>query len=77
MPSVTIRDVPQATRDELAARAAGAGQSLQEYLRSMLVELAEKPDLETILARARARALATETIVPADVILEHLAADRR
>ena len=77
MPSITVRDVPQATRDELAARAAGAGQSLQEYLRSTLVELAEKPDLETILARARTRALATETVVSADVILEQLEADRR
>lgn len=77
MPSITIRDVPQETRDELAARAAGAGQSLQEYLRSTLVELAEKPDLETILARARARALATETTVTAEEILEHLEADRR
>jgi plasmid stability protein len=77
MPSITVRDVPQETRDELAARAAGAGQSLQEYLRSTLVELAGKPDLETILARARARALATESTVPADVILEHLEADRR
>jgi plasmid stability protein len=41
--SVTIRDVPDETRDELAARAARLGQSLQEYLRGQLVELAAKP----------------------------------
>jgi plasmid stability protein len=32
--SITIRDVPQKTRDELAARAALTGRSLQEYLRA-------------------------------------------
>ena len=37
--SITIRDVPDETRDELAARAALTGRSLQEYLRSKLVGL--------------------------------------
>jgi plasmid stability protein len=31
--SVTIRNVPDETRNELAARAALTGRSLQEYLR--------------------------------------------
>jgi hypothetical protein len=35
--SITIRDVPDETRDELAARAALSGRSLQEYLRARLV----------------------------------------
>ncbi|MGH3209759.1 MAG: FitA-like ribbon-helix-helix domain-containing protein, partial [Trebonia sp.] len=38
--SITIRDVPDETRDELAARAAATGRSLQEYLRSKLIDLA-------------------------------------
>jgi len=42
--SITIRDVPEETRDELASRAALTGRSLQEYLRAQLVELARKPD---------------------------------
>lgn len=77
MPSITIRDVPQHTRDELAARAAGAGQSLQEYLRSTLVELAEKPDIGLILSEIRHRKMAAGTRITADEILHHRDADRR
>ena len=77
MPSITIRDVPQETRDELAARAAGAGQSLQEYLRSTLVELAEKPDIGLILSEIRHRKMAAGTRITAEEILRHRDADRR
>src|SRR5581483_6742011 len=42
MASITIRDVPDETRDELAARAARSGRWLQEYLRAQLVELARR-----------------------------------
>ncbi|MEX0581309.1 MAG: hypothetical protein WD228_09420, partial [Mycobacterium sp.] len=59
MVAVTVRDVPDTVRDELAARAARQGQSLQEYLRSLLVNVAEKPTVEEVLARARARVAAT------------------
>ena len=59
MVAVTIRQVPEAVRDELAARAAREGQSLQEYLRSLLVSVAEKPTVDEVLARARARVAAT------------------
>lgn len=59
MVAVTIRDVPGEVRDELAARAARRGQSLQEYLRLVLVSAAEKPTVEEVLARARARVAAT------------------
>jgi len=56
---VTVRDVPDGVRDELAARAARNGQSLQEYLRTLLVNVAEKPTVDDVLARARARVEAT------------------
>ena len=59
MVAVTVRDVPVAVRDELAARAARNGQSLQEYLRTLLVNVAEKPTVGDVLARARARVEAT------------------
>jgi plasmid stability protein len=59
MVAVTIRDVPDGVRDELAARAARDGQSLQEYLRTLLVNVAEKPTVGEVLARARARVEAT------------------
>jgi plasmid stability protein len=55
MPSVTIRDVPEPTRHELAARAARSGRSLQEYLRQTLIELAERPSAEDWAAQVRAR----------------------
>jgi antitoxin FitA len=55
MASVTIRDVPDDTRDELAARAARSGRSLQEYLRAKLIELARRPEPEVFLARVRER----------------------
>jgi plasmid stability protein len=37
---ITIRDVPEQVRDELAARAALKGQSMQEFLRAELARLA-------------------------------------
>ena len=59
MVAVTVRNVPDEVRDELAARAAREGQSLQEYLRSLLITVAEKPTVAEVLARARARVAAT------------------
>ena len=70
--SITIRDVPEATRDELAARAARSGRSLQEYLRLELIELAERPDPSDVIARARERVARTGTKLPATTILELL-----
>jgi len=75
--SITIRDVPDETRDELAARAAATGRSLQEYLRSRLVELARQPEAETLVERIRARKSATRSSLPAQQILTHLDEDRR
>ena len=75
--SITIRGVPNETRDELAARAALSGRSLQEYLRAQLIELARRPDAETILARVRERKERTGSRLPADRILAHRDSDRR
>ena len=61
MVAVTIRGVPDGVRDELAARAARSGQSLQEYLRALLGRHAEKLTVDEVLARARARVAATGT----------------
>jgi plasmid stability protein len=75
--SITIRDVPDETRDELAARAALSGRSLQEYLRARLVELARQPDAEALVQRIHARKAATGSSLPADRILSHRDHDRR
>jgi plasmid stability protein len=76
MPSITIRDVPDDTRDELAARARRSGRSLQEFLRAELIELADKPDPAEVRARVRARREHATADVSPERILEHLRADR-
>jgi antitoxin FitA len=75
--AITVRDVPDEVRDELAARAARAGKSLQEYLRGMLIETAARPPVEDVIARARARVEATGARVDAESILAARDAERR
>lgn len=77
MVAVTIRDVPDDVRDELAARAARAGQSLQEYLRALLVDTVDKPTLDEVLSRARARVTSTRTRLDSAATLSARDADRR
>jgi hypothetical protein len=75
--AITVRDVPGEVRDEPAARAAHGGQSLQEYLRAMLVDAASRPPVADVIARARARVDATGVRVDAASILAARDADRR
>jgi plasmid stability protein len=75
--AITVRDVPDNVRDELAARAARAHQSLQEYLRSMLIDSAARPPVSDVIARARARVEVTGSTVSAASILAARDADRR
>jgi plasmid stability protein len=75
--AITIRDVPDETGRELAARAAASGRSLQEYLLAHLIELAERPDPEVLVARLRARKEQLGTRLSREAILAHKAADRR
>jgi plasmid stability protein len=77
MPSITIRDVPDDVRDELAARAARAGRSLQEHLRTELIELARRPTIDEWLADVRRRKASTRTHLSREQILAHRDADRR
>lgn len=56
--SITIRAVPDEVRDELGARAARSGRSLQEYLVTELAELAARPSIEDALREVRSRAAA-------------------
>ncbi|GAA1800962.1 FitA-like ribbon-helix-helix domain-containing protein [Agromyces neolithicus] len=74
--TITVRAVPDAVRDTLAARAALAGQSLQEYLSAQLVALAEKPSPIEALARARLRARSYPPLTEAE-LFDALDADRR
>ena len=74
--SITIRNVPDATGDELASRAAATGRSLQEYLRALLIEVASRPDPDVLLARVRERKTRTGSYLRPDTILELRDADR-
>jgi plasmid stability protein len=75
--NITIRDVPEKVRDELAGRAASQGQSMQEFLRATLERLAARPTAESWLRQVRARKRAAQTRVSADQILKSRDADRR
>jgi plasmid stability protein len=75
--AITIRNVPDEVRDVLAARAAGAGQSLQEYLRAHLIDTAARPSLPDVIARARSRVEATGTRLDMAAIVAELDQDRR
>jgi plasmid stability protein len=74
---ITIRDVSQSVRDELAARAAAQGKSMQEYLRAELERLAARPPIEKVLERIRERKAMAGTLLSADEICAHCDADRR
>ena len=74
---ITVRNVPEAVRDELAARAALAHKSMQEYLRGELERLASRPSIDRWLERVRERQSITETRFAAGSILRHLDAGRR
>lgn len=74
---ITIRDVPDHVRDELASRAARARKSMQEYLKEELERLAARPSVDAWLERVRERKQAAERRVPAARILKHRDTDRR
>lgn len=74
---ITIRDVPEKVRDELASRAALQGKSMQEYLRGELERLATRPSVESWLEQVRKRKRAADSRVSTAQILRHRDADRR
>jgi antitoxin FitA len=55
MPSVQIKNVPPDVHRVLRQRAAGAGQSLQEYLLAQLTQQAREETLDEVLDRAGGR----------------------
>ena len=74
MKSIQVRNVPERTHAVLRKRAAEAGMSLQEYLLTTLNELASRPTVEEVLARAAGRAGGR---VPLSVAARDLRAERR
>jgi plasmid stability protein len=74
---ITIRDVPESVRDELAARAARQGKSMQEFLRLALERMAARPSIEAWLDGVRRRKEVTRSRVTARDIVRARDADRR
>jgi antitoxin FitA len=73
--AITIRNVPDHVRNELASRAAAQGWSLQEFLLQQLIELSKRPDRVSLLARIERRLDGT-TLTTAQLI-EASDAERR
>jgi antitoxin FitA len=74
---INIRDVPEKVRDELAARAALQGKSMQEFLRAELERLAARPSIDAWLEQVRKRKRATRTRISTKHILDSRNSDRR
>lgn len=74
---ITIRDVPEEVRDELASRAARERKSMQEFLKEELERLASRPSIHSWLERVRERKRAGDRHISAKQILKHRDADRR
>ena len=73
---ITIRNVPEEVRDELASRAALKRQSMQEYLREALERMASVPSREVVLERARRRVEASDSRITSADIVRMLEEDR-
>ena len=71
--AITIRNVPEHVRNILAARAAGSGRSLQEYLLAELTDAASR--IDELINRVRPHTPTTQ--IPVADILDAVDADRR
>ena len=76
MVQITIRNVSQEVRDQLALQAAQNRQSMQEYLLSELERIASLPPNSEWLERVRARKAGMTSSVSRAAILEARDADR-
>ena len=65
---IQIRNVPEPLHRELKARAALAGQSLSDYLRTELERLAARPTLAAFLQRVRERTPTETRTTPSDAV---------
>lgn len=74
---ITIRNVSEKVRDELAARAASQGKSMQEFLRAELERMAERPSVDAWVRQVARRKRAAQTRVSSSQILKNRDADRR
>ncbi|MDZ7671203.1 MAG: hypothetical protein U5Q16_17940 [Gammaproteobacteria bacterium] len=74
---ITIRNVPESVRAELASRAALQGKSMQDYLRGELERLVSRPSVESWIATIRECKAVAGIRVDAATILKTRKTDRR
>lgn len=65
---VQIRNVPEALHRQLKSRAALSGMSLSDYLLGEIRQVAERPTIDELRARLRARAETAPPVSPADAV---------
>jgi len=65
---VQIRNVPEALHRQLKSRAALAGMSLSDYLLSELRQVAERPTMDELRERLRARPETAPSVPPAEAV---------
>ena len=75
--TMTIRHVPEEVRNELAARAARTGRSLQEFMLAEIIRLASRPSVSDLMAEVRERKHRSGRRLTRDDILADRDADRR
>ena len=73
---ITIRNVPEEVRDNIAALAAIRRQSMQKYLLGELNRIAFGPPVDVWLEQVRERKAAMDMRIPASNILRERDADR-
>lgn len=66
--NITIRNVPDEVRDELAARAARSGRSLQEFLSAEFVRIASTPSAAEAAVRARLAASMNPALTADEIV---------
>jgi len=76
MVAITIRNVPEDVRNELAARAARSGRSMQEYLLSELCSVARNKTRDEWLEEVRSRVARSTARVSANEIVRAVREDR-
>ena len=74
---ITIRNVSEEVRNELASRAALKHQSMQQYLLEELERIASQSSQEALLDRIRQRVNASGRGVSTETILATLDADKK
>ena len=74
---ITIRNVREEVRNELASRAALKHQSMQQFLLEELERIASRPSHEMLLDRIRQRVDASGRGVSRETILASLDADKQ